>query len=111
MKNSKSAQLNRAYSKKIKEIHEDFFVKKETGLALFVEYLRYLRDTFIIETPVAMIDDAFTKTKIATLVTAIAEFDMYKACQEENKKVFHWNNFCELIKLNMEEWLKTNDSI
>jgi hypothetical protein len=28
-----------------------------------------------------------------------------------NKKAFHWKGFCELIKLNMEEWLETNDSI
>ena len=51
------------------------------------------------------------KTKITTLTTAIAEFDAYKASQNSAKKVFHWNNFCELIKLNMEEWLKVNDSI
>jgi hypothetical protein len=111
MKNSKSARLNRAYSKKIKIASKDFFTKKDVGLVLFVEYLRYLRDTLIIKVPTALTNESAHKTKIATLATAIAEFDTYRISQEESKKTFHWNNFCELIKLNMEEWLEPNDSV
>jgi hypothetical protein len=109
MKNKKTAQLNKAYSKRFKIINENFFTNKETGLVLFVEYLKCLRDTIILETSMDL--NKTESTKIATIVTAIAEFDAYKISQDENKKAFHWNNFCELIKLNMEEWLNLNDSV
>jgi hypothetical protein len=111
MKNGKTAQLNSAYSKRFKAINESFFINKDTGLVLFVEHLKYLRDRLILETPVDLNKHKPTKTKIATLVTTIAEFDAYRSSQDSDKKAFHWNNFCELIKLNMEEWLEPNDSV
>jgi hypothetical protein len=111
MKNNKTAQLNSAYSKRCKVINKDFFINKNTGLVLFVEYLKYLRDSLILETPVDLNRQELTKTKIATLVTTIAEFETYKINQDKDKKTFHWNNFCELVKLNMEEWLEPNDSV
>jgi hypothetical protein len=42
---------------------------------------------------------------------ATAEFDAYKNNTEQEKKDFHWNNFCELVKLNTGEWLIPNDTI
>lgn len=111
MKNDKTAQLKNAYSKRFKAINESFFINKGTGLVLFIEYLRYLRDCLILETHVDLNKHENTKTKIATLVTTIAEFDAYKNSLDNDKKVFHWNNFCELVKLNMEEWLEPNDSV
>lgn len=111
MKNSKIAQLNSAYSKRCKVINKDFFISKDTGLVLFVEYLKYLRDSLILETPVDLNKHELTKTKIATLVTTVAEFETYRTSLDSDKKTFHWNNFCELIKLNMEEWLEPDDSV
>lgn len=111
MKNSKTAQLSKAYSKKFKVINKDFFTGKDTGLILFVEYLKYLRDCLIIEMPVDSDKNELTKTKIATIIATIAEFEGYKISKDNNKKSFHWNNFCELLKLNMEDWLEPNDSV
>ena len=36
-----------------------------------------------------------------TLNAAIEEFEAFR----KNQKDFHWNNFCEFVKLNMKEWL------
>jgi hypothetical protein len=107
MKNSNIAQLNKAYSKRFKAINKNFFVNKDTGLILFIEYLKYLRDVFIIKTANNLDNYEYMKTKIATLTTTIAEFETYTNNHDKNKKNFHWNNFCEFIKLNMEDWLET----
>ena len=34
-----------------------------------------------------------------------------KFLPEKEQKEFHWNNFCEFIKLNLEEWLVLNDTV
>ena len=112
MKNNKKQLLEQSYAKSLKAINKNFFDKKETGLTLFAEYLRYLRDITVLDT----IDELFdahneVNLKVATISAAIAELDAYIFEEVQDKKVFHWNNFCELIRLNMEEWLETNDSI
>jgi hypothetical protein len=96
-------QLNKAYEKRLETLNKEFFKDNKTGLFLYAEYLKYLRDTFII-------NDA-DKLKIATLNAAVAEFYAYNNSEVEDVKHFHWNNFCELMRLNMEEWLASNDSI
>jgi hypothetical protein len=105
------AQLNRAYEKNLKVLNKNFFEDNKVGLDIFVEHLKYIRDCLIIKTPSTLAKYEPTKTKLATLVTAIAEFEAYKTCQNNTQRVFHWNNFCEFLRLNMEEWLKSNDSI
>ena len=104
------AKLDKAYRKNFKELSKYFFGNRETGLIFFIEYLRYLRDHFIIESNSLPEEDP-AKIKLATLVTAIAEFDAYLLDKDTSKKVFHWNNFCELVKLNMEDWINSNDSV
>lgn len=105
---SKIKQLNKAYSKVFNNINKSLLAKKENGittlssdagLVLFVEHLRYLRDIYIITQQ--------STDAIATLNAAIEEFEEYALTKEE----FHWNNFCEFVKLNMKEWLTTNDSV
>ena len=105
---SKIKQLNKAYSKVFKHINKSLVAKKEnslitiasdSGLVLFVEHLRYLRDIYIITQQ--------STDAIATLNAAIEEFEEYAQTKEE----FHWNNFCEFVKLNMKEWLAANDSV
>jgi hypothetical protein len=49
-----------------------------------------------------------TNTRLTTIITAVAE---YEASISTDQKVFHWNNFCELVKQNMEDWLELNDSV
>ena len=104
----KIKQLNNAYSKRFKKINKHLLAKKESnllilecdsGLALFVEHLKYMRDVYILTQK--------SSGNIATLNAAIEEFEAYCKTQKD----FHWNNFCEFIKLNMREWLVINDSI
>lgn len=92
-------QLNSAYTKRFKQLSKDIFTVEDSGLVIFVEHLRYLRDTCVLT--LQPIDT------IATLNAAIKEFDAYK----KTKKDFHWNNFCEFLKQNMKEWFAINDSI
>ena len=110
MENKQLKQLDNAYRKNFKALSKQFFDSKETGLIFFIEYLRYIRDHLVLE-PGGTSDENLTKTKLATLVTAIAEVDAYFINQDTTKKTFHWNNFCELVKLNMEDWLDLNDSV
>lgn len=97
-------KLNKAYYKRLKTLNKDFFKVNSTGLELFGMYLSYLRDKLIIESAT---DNA---AKIATIITAIAEFTAYERTTDA-QKAFHWNNFCEILKYNMEEWLEFNDSV
>ena len=96
---NKIQQLNKAYTKRFKQLNSNILTTADGGLVLFVEHLRYLRDTYIVTQK--------STDSIATLNTAIEEFDAFK----QTNKEFHWNNFCEFVKLNMKEWLATNDSI
>ena len=106
-KKSQTSLLTQAHSKYVKNLNKCFYEKKNAGLLLFVEHLKYLKDLMIIES----LNDEVNQVKLATINTAIAEFDAYQACRDARNKVFHWNNFCELLKQNMEEWLGINDSI
>lgn len=92
-------QLNKAYTKRFKQLNKNILAAEDSGLVVFVEHLRYLRDAYIITLQPA--------DTIATLNAAIEEFDAYK----KTKKDFHWNTFCEFLKQNMKEWLAVNDSI
>lgn len=108
MKVHEIKKLNKAYDKSLARLQKDFFVNKDCGLVLFVEYLKYLRDTIILDGNGTM----ESKTRVASIIAAIAEFDSYKQSNEDpQQKAFHWNNFCEFLKLNMEDWLNINDSV
>ena len=91
-------QLDRAYTKRFKQLNKNILDSEDSGLLLFVEHLKYLRDIYILLQPT----DA-----IVTLNAAIEEFEAYR----DTKKDFHWNNFCEFLKQNMKEWLAVNDSV
>ena len=102
-------QLNKAYSKRFKFITKNLVSKNKSGLTvlasdsglmLFAEHLKYLRDVYIIT-------QTSSADAISTLNAAIEEFDAYTQTHKE----FHWNNFCEFVKLNMREWLGTDDSV
>lgn len=91
-------QIKRAYSKKLKKINN---INIQAGLVFFIECLKYSRDKLILKS-----DTDFSKQTILTsLIAALAEFEAYSSTQNKKQKIFHWNNFCELLKLNMEDWL------
>ena len=90
-------KLNKAYSKRFKQLNKNILITNEAGLSIFIEHLKYLRDSYII-----------THNSIDAVVSlnaAIEEFEAYR----KNQKEFHWNNFCEFVKLNMKEWLVVNN--
>lgn len=103
-------ELCKAYSKRIKQLNKKFFTANDTGLVLFVEYLRYLRDLQIVTAPGNIYESEDTKYNIASLITAIAEFDASRSCSEEQRQ-FHWDNFMELTRQNFMEWIKFNDTV
>lgn len=101
-------QLNKAYEISFARLQKSIFTDKKNGLILFTEYLKYLRDSIVLQEPYEESEDA--KLKLATVITAIAEFEAYTQATGQ-QKTFHWNNFCELIKQNMEDWLEINDTV
>lgn len=103
-------QLKKAYKKRFKVLNKSFFDDRSQGMLVFNEYLKYLRDFIILNTDNALESD-IKNTRIATINTAIAELCSWQKAVDEQKKDFHWNNFCELLRLNMKEWLVPNDSI
>ena len=100
-------KLNKAYYNRLKKLNKDFFNNKSVGLALFIEYLRYLRDVNILKD----FDTPEKQLSIAALVAAITEYEAYDLNRDKSNKIFHWNNFIELIKHNMEDWLQIDDSV
>jgi hypothetical protein len=101
-------QLNKAYKKSFNTLNKSFFQSTTTGLDMFVEYLRYLRDLMILSAAGDLEQESKTNIRLATIITAIAE---YEASANTEQKVFHWNNFCELVRQNMEDWLELDDSV
>jgi hypothetical protein len=96
----KIKQLKKAYKKRFnKQLNKTVLNTDISGTILFVEHLKYLRDMYILTQKSINI--------ISTLNAAIEEFEAFRS----NQKDFHWNNFCEIIKLNMREWVAVNDSI
>ena len=102
-------QLAKTYKNRLNCLQKSIFVNKEAGLLLFVEYLKYLRDYIVLSE--YRQESENSKLKRASIITAIAEFDAYKQTKDNQQKIFHWNNFCELFKQNMEDWLRIDDSV
>ena len=102
-------QLNKAYKNRLNALQKSFFDDNETGLLLFAEYLRYLRDSIVLAEFHS--ETEAVKVKMATIMAAVAELDAYLHDVGTQQKTFHWNTFCELLKQNMEDWLKIDDSV
>lgn len=109
MYNLHKKRLNKAYKKRLNSLNKHFFNNQEQGIVLFLEYLRYLRDSIILNNMENFNDEI--KATVATINAAVAELDSWNKLEDQTKKDFHWSNFCELMKLNMKEWLVPNDSI
>lgn len=97
------AQLRKAYTRRLNSLNKNFFKDPDSGLNIFVEHLKFKRDNLLLQ--------ANNDSTLASLTTAIAEFEAYKTSEEIKQKDFHWNNFCDFVKLNREEWQTLNDSV
>ena len=102
-------QLNKAYTKAFKRLQKDFFINRNSGLLFFTEYLKYLRDIIILTA--RKNNQEKTNIKVATITAAAAELDAYCKSEKTDQKAFHFDNFCELIKHNMEDWLIIDDTV
>ena len=102
-------QLKNAYSTRFNLLYKSIFVDKDAGVSFFIEYLKYLRDSLVLNEYGNETESS--KVRIASIIAAIAEFEAYKQTYDAQQKIFHWNNFCELFKQNMEDWLKIDDSV
>ena len=110
MKKTKMMLLDAAYKKRFTALVKYNSTEKELGIEFFVEHLEYLRDRLIINN-INNLEQEPTKTALASITTAIAEFGAYRGATSSEQKLFHWNNFCTFVKLNMGEWLALNDSV
>jgi hypothetical protein len=113
------------YSKKLKISHEANLTNFSNYMEYLVTYLKFMRDYYILTEPLVL-ESGEENLKIASIATAISEYEKYKNCintyyfengsrkiegtseEVQNKynieKKFHWNNFWNLVNLNMEDW-------
>ena len=91
-------QLNKAYHKNIKSLEKQFYSQaKDASLIIFIEYLKYIRDLYILKNTID-----FSNTNLMSLIIAIAEFDTYKENIELSQKQFHRHKRLKyLIKLHL----------
>lgn len=103
-------KIKEAYATALHELINQYMLSNDTGLLLFTWHLRFLRDSLILnqnlDTEVEPI-----KTNLVAINTALAEFEAYRRSEDQQVRKFHWNNFCDFLKLNMEEWLTLDDSV
>ena len=104
MDNNKAIkQLAKAYNKKAKLLTKNFSTDTTTGLTIFIEQLKYIRDLLILtykapeEIPTDLFEE-FSENKLddvadttgeetAVLITAIAEFEAYLQEKDRDKKL------------------------
>lgn len=95
-------QLRKAYTKRLNALNKNFFKDSNSGLKIFIEHLKFKRDSLVLQPT--------NENALAIVATAIAEFEAYQIAEDNKQKEFHWNNFCNFVKLNMEEW-QTLDTV
>lgn len=130
MKNKDLKPLKKAYKTRLKILNnKEFLGNLGASILVFVEQLKYLRDSLIVESadepieatePFAEFDEGLIKQAeqekpeeelLATLIIAIAEFEAYQNSTDMAQKDFHFNNFWEFVKINIDGWLTLNDTI
>lgn len=110
MSYNRNKQLEKIYRKKFSTLYKTFYQDTTVGLKLFIEYLRYLSKLITCD---INDEDSIQKTlaKLSIITITIAEYEAYEKETNEKQKLFHWNNFCEMLKQNMGEWLIVNDTV
>ena len=110
MSYGRNKQLEKIYRKKFSTLYKTFYQDTTVGLKLFIEYLKYLSKLITCD---INNEDSIQKAlvKLSIITIAIAEYEAYEKETDEKQKIFHWNNFCEMLKQNMGEWLKINDTV
>lgn len=112
MENKLLTKLKNAYKKRSKQLNKKFTDRSDTGLLLFVEHLKYLRDCLILKTTLET-SESFPEADLAmtAITVAVAEFEAYQKSEDEVQKDLHLNSFWELVKINIKGWTALNDTI
>ena len=122
-------QLCKTYDKVLKNDHSTNFKSFTNPMGYFVDYLKFMRDYYILTEPLVL-DSGEENLKIATIATAVSEYEQYQNCehkyyrfdgakviykipgtreevqQQYNKeKIFLLYYFWNLVRLNMEDWM------
>lgn len=125
-------QLYKAYKKRLNKLHKTSSLSLEDQLDYLVTYLKLIRDYFILTESIIK-EDGTENFKIATLATAIAEYEQYKswskniedvvnskAINKDNEaiikkysieKQIHFEYFWDLLKQNILTWGIKNDTV
>lgn len=124
--------LLKYYKKELDKINKFSFENSTNCMDYLSTYLRYMRDVYILKEPVI---DPNSNVKLASICMAVSEYEKYSTCidnyynamngnpelkdktktKEETdalyskEKMFHWNAFWEIVKINMEGWFADND--
>ena len=85
-------QLCQTYDKVLKNDHSTNFKSFTNPMGYFVDYLKFMRDYYILTEPLIS-EDGTENIKIATLATAITTYDKYQVC----------DSLCKTIKNNTQE--------
>lgn len=120
-------KLIKVYDKKLIEDHKTNFEAKRMNLDYLVDFLRYLRDYYILTDKV--VEDPLDNLKLVSIATAIEEYEAFITCvhkyyaidgktvvkkiegtAEDVGKLYaaertsHWNAFWDIIKAHAESW-------
>lgn len=74
-------QLYKAYDKRLKEDHTLNFKSLTNSMNYFVTYLKFMRDYYILTEPLVL-ESGEENLKIATLASAVSEYEKYQTCEQ-----------------------------
>lgn len=121
-------KLRKYYNKSLSKYNKLDLDNPEFFMPYFITYLRLRRDTLILNEPDY---NPETNLKIASICFAIVEYEQSITCiykyynlvksvpiikdttkapeqvaqEYQAERLQHWNTFCDLIRVNMENWL------
>ena len=121
--------LQNAYQVKLQQIHKNNFESFKSPLEYFINYLRYLRDFYLLQAK-NLDTIGQDNLELAALITAISEYEKSESCiynyytevngvvtrrsdtesetevleKYSQEKTFHLNTFWSLVQLNIESW-------
>lgn len=102
------SKIDTAYKKRLSQLLKNKFGDTDLGIILLIEYLKYMRDCTIIS-DVDIYENAAIKYRLASLMTAVAELESYLSGGENPQ--FHLDSSLTIIKQNLTDWIKDNDTV
>ena len=120
-------KLYNQYAKSLWIKHTEMVKNTGNVLDYFVNYLKFMRDYYILTVPADAPEN--DKLKTAAIVTAVSEYEKFNSCinnyysangevlekfadqpkehileEYSKERAYHWTNFWQLVMLNIEDW-------